>query len=191
MGVQCDEEGIHIGSGVDAGKVKVPMHVQPRRIHFAPAQLQQCGDVSAGCREVEGSLLCRRWRRVLHRRLGHGQIIDTEIRRLQPIDLRVLEAFQQLGNVIRVGPGRPKLAMGVEIQDHTVNVYPLMPRASHQRRERRDQRFQHRVNLLGDVVVGYGLDHADRRSLRRNWRSFSEHIAADQKDHNKDVAYDE
>jgi hypothetical protein len=81
--------------------------------------------------------------------------------------------------------------MGIEIQDDPIDIQPLMPARSEQRRKGRLQRFKHRLYGLANDVIGRSPLHPDRRSFRHDRRSFTERRATDQKDHNNDAAYDE
>ncbi|MNC16642.1 hypothetical protein D3C75_645010 [compost metagenome] len=94
MGIEGGEQVVHVLVGIAAGRIEIPVNVQPRRIDFTPAQLQQRGDERAGRRHVEHRPL-RRGRHGRHQRLmGLSQFGDAEIRRIQAVDPGLFEALE-------------------------------------------------------------------------------------------------
>ncbi|MNO90108.1 hypothetical protein D3C76_816080 [compost metagenome] len=94
MGIEGGEQVVHVLAGIAAGRIEIPVNVQPRRIDFTPAQLQQRGDERAGRRHIEHRPL-RRGRHGSHQRLmGLSQFGDAEIRRIQAVDPGVFEALE-------------------------------------------------------------------------------------------------
>ncbi|MNU87178.1 hypothetical protein D3C71_769590 [compost metagenome] len=94
MGIEGGEQVVHVLVGIAAGRIEIPVNVQPRRIDFTPAQLQQRGDERAGRRHIEHRPL-RRGRHGSHQRLmGLSQFGDAEIRRIQAVDPGGFEALE-------------------------------------------------------------------------------------------------
>ena len=136
------------------------MHVQSRGVDLAAPQLQQRRNEGMGGRHVERSALGRGRHPGLHECLRPGQLGNAKIRGVEPVDLGVAQAFQQLGNVAVAGPGGAITAMTIKIHHHPVHIHPLMTRRGEQRRERSRQRRQLGLNRLSDDVIRCHLDHA-------------------------------
>jgi hypothetical protein len=123
--------------------------------------------------------------------VGLGQLGDPEIRGVQAIGLGITQAFQQLGDIVIVRPGGAIATMAIKIQHDSVHIDPLMTRRGEQRRKRRTQWRQLRLNRLANIITGSRFSHSANGRYRLNRRSLRDRRAAYQKAHKKHAAYDE
>ncbi|MNL08844.1 hypothetical protein D3C87_1295800 [compost metagenome] len=189
--VQGSEEAVYVLARINPDRIEIPVKIQACRIDFATPQLQQRGDESASSRQIKSRRLRRSRCNSMQRQLRLGQFLHPEIRRHQAIDFCFVQAFEQLRNVPPVRPGSTKITMGIEIHHHPADIHPLMLARSEQRRERRLQGFQHRLDCLTDDIIRCSGHLTVWRGYRHDRRSFRQRSAADQKDHKKYTAYDE
>ncbi|MNF85368.1 hypothetical protein D3C84_677610 [compost metagenome] len=192
MGIEGSKQCVHVLAGIDTGRVEIPVDIQPRRIDFAPAQLKQRSNERAGRRHIEHRPLRRRRHGRHQRFMGLRQLRDAEVRRVQAIDLGVVEAFQQLRHIAVIRPRGAIVTMHVKIHDHPIDIHALMAFGGQHRWKRRAQWLQRCLDRLADCIIRRrGINFVVCRRYRHNRRSLRDRCTADQKAHKKHAAYDE